>query len=344
MFLVVYADDIILTGDDEVEISALKAYLDDTFRIKDLGEARYFLGMEILPVAEGLILTQRKFAKEVLEEFLDPNATSVICPLDCTQRLAADQGDFFDNPDLHRRIVGKLNFLTSTRPDLAFTVQHLSQFMQQPRVQHYQAALHVLRYLKGHLDLGILFNNDAQFSLEAYCDSDWAACPHTRKSVSGFVIFFCKSLVSWKLKKQGTVSLSSAEAEYRSLRRLVDELAWLTRLLHKLTVEEVTPIPVKCDSQAAIHIARNPVFHERTKHIELDCHFVREKLLAGLIFLSHVSTHQQLADVLTKPLPGSIHHQLLGKLGVQRTTNLRGGVGDNTAHSVPSRRVPSKGC
>ena len=219
--------------------------------------------------------------------------------------------------------------------------------MQQPRVHHYQAVLHVLQYLKGHPDLGILFNKDAQFSLEAYCDSDWAACPHTRKFVSGFVIFFGKSLVSWKSKKQGTVSLSSAEAEYRSLRRLVAELAWLTRLLHKLTVEEVTPIPVKCECQAAIHIAhiaRNLVFHERTKHIELDCHFVQEKLLAGLISLSHVSTHQQLADVLTKALPGSIHHQLLSKLGVQRTTNLRGGVGDNSAHSVPSRTVSSRGC
>ena len=112
----------------------------------------------------------------------------------------------------------------------------------------------------------------------------------------------------------------------------VCKLAWLSRLFHELGIENITPIPVKYDSQAAIYIAKNPVFHERTKHIELDCHVVREKLLAGLISLHHVSTKAQLADILTKPLPGVMHHDLLCKLGVQRTTNLRGGVGDIYTH------------
>jgi len=112
------------------------------------------------------------------------------------------------------------------------------------------------------------------------------------------------------------MSLSSAEAEYRSMRRLVAELAWLSRLLSELTVHTVTPIPLKCDNQAAIYIAKNPVFHERTKHIELDCHFVREQLLQGLVSLSHVSTKCQLADIMTKPVTGLNHHSILGKLGV----------------------------
>ena len=110
------------------------------------------------------------------------------------------------------------------------------------------------------------------------------------------------------------------------------ELAWLSRLFHELGIENITPIPVKCDSQAAIYIAKNPVFHERTKHIELDCHFVREKLLAGVFSLHHVSTKAQLADILTKPLPGVMHHDLLCKLGVQGTTNLKGVVGDTYTH------------
>ena len=196
--------------------------------------------------------------------------------LDSNQRLAADQGELLADASLYRRIVGKLNFLTNIRPDLAFAVQHLSQFMQQPRMPHFQAVQHVLRYLQGQPDLGILLNNSAHFSLEAYCDSDWAACPHSRRSVSGYVVFLGHSLISWKSKKQGMVSLSSAEAEYRSIRRLVAELAWLSRLFCELTLSNITPIPVKCDSQAAIYIARNPVFHERTKHIELDCPCSRE--------------------------------------------------------------------
>jgi len=188
--------------------------------------------------------------------------------------------------------------------------------MQAPRVPHYQAAIHVLRYLRAQPTLGVLLHHDSSFSLLAYCDADWASCSHTRKSVSGYVIFLGHTLISWKSKKQQTVSLSSAEVEYRSMRRLVAELAWLSRLLYELTVDTVTPIPLKCDNQAAIYIAKNPVFHEHTKHIELDCHFVKTKLLEGLVSLSHVSTELQLADIMTKPLTGLRHHSILGKLGV----------------------------
>jgi len=137
-----------------------------------------------------------------------------------------------------------------------------------------KAAIHVLQYLKSEPALGIFLSSSPTFDLLAYCDADWAACPHTRKSVSGFVIFLGNTLISWKSKKQVTVSLSSAEAEYRSLRKVTAELAWLSQLLAELTITSITPIAVKCDNLVAIYIAKNPVFHERTKHIELDCHFV----------------------------------------------------------------------
>ena len=181
----------------------------------------------------------------------------VLTPLDSTQKLGVENGDLFEDPSLYRQIVGKLNFLTNTRPDLAFTVQHLSQFMQQPWVPHFKALLHVLQYRKHNSDLGILLNNQADVSLTAYCDSDWAVCVHARRSVNGYVIFFGQSLISWKSKKQGTVTLSFVEAEYKSLRRLVAELAWLSHLLHELTIADITPIPIKCDNQAAIYIAKN---------------------------------------------------------------------------------------
>ena len=129
-FLGVYVDDILLTGDNKDEIISIKAQLDSIFKIKDMGEAHYFLGMEILPTKDGLILSQRKFVRELLAEFGCKNNTPVVCPLNSTHNLATDQGDFFDNPTLYRTIVRKLNFLTNTRPDLAFGVQHLSQFMQ----------------------------------------------------------------------------------------------------------------------------------------------------------------------------------------------------------------------
>jgi len=328
----VYVDDILLTGNNEAEISELKAFLDSSFKIKDLGHAHYFLGLEVLQSDFGFLLTQRKFTQELLQEFDCTTVPTVVCPLDYSIKLKADQGKLLQNPTSYRRLIGKLNFLTHTRPDISFAVQHLSQFLQHPREPHMRAGLHVLQYLKHEPALGILLNNSPTFDLLAYCDADWASCTHTRRSVSGFMIFLGNTLISWKSKKQATISLSSAEAEYRSLRRLTAELSWLSRLLAELGLTSITPIPVKCDNLAAIYIAKNPVFHERTKHIELDCHFVRQKLMEGLLSLSYIPTQQQLADICTKPLTGIKHHSIMSKLGVSSPSNLRGGVNMAALH------------
>lgn len=162
--------------------------------------------------------------------------------------------------------------------------------MASPWQPHWDATIHVLRYLKDNPSQGILFNYKPSYTIEAYCDADWATCPHTRKSVSGYAVLLGDSLISWKSKKWHIVPLSSIKAEYRSLRRVTVELAWFSRLLSNLQLPNITAINVKCDNQAAIHIAKNPVYHERTKHTELDCHFIREKLMPGLISLSNTPT------------------------------------------------------
>ncbi|XP_075096291.1 uncharacterized protein LOC142174402 [Nicotiana tabacum] len=322
-----YVDDIILTGDDLHEISALKHFLDSEFKIKDLGSLHYVLGIEVNALPDGVVLNQRKFTSDLLKEYDCMDVYSVVSPLDLNQKLKADVGDLLPSPEKYRSLVGKLLFLTRTRPDICFSVQHLSQFMQTPWVPHMIAALHLLRYLKGTPDLGLFYFNSNDFSIKAYSDSDWAACPDIRKSVSGFCIFLGDSLIGWKSKKQPVISLSSAEAEYRAISKAVAELVWLSRLLHDLTIDVSFPISIFCDNMAAIHIAKNPIFHERTKHIEVDCHFIRSKLTEGFIQLSHVPTSEQLADVFTKPLTGVLHHSFLGKLKVVSLSNLKGGVG-----------------
>ena len=188
--------------------------------------------------------------------------------------------------------------------------------MQQPRVDHWAAALRVISYLKGTPAEGIFLKSDCDLRLQGWCDSDWAGCPLTRRSVSGWLVTLGGSPISWKTKKQKVVARSSAEAEYRSMAVIVDELKWLRNLLADLGVRHQSPIPLHFDNQAALHIAANPVFHERTKSIEIDCHSVRDAIQDGLICTKKVSTKVQLADVFTKALGSREFQLIIGKLGV----------------------------
>ncbi|KAM3380920.1 hypothetical protein P3S68_006493 [Capsicum galapagoense] len=221
-----YVDDVLITGTDAHEISALKRFLNDTFKIKDLGKLHYFLGLEVIHTKDGALISQKKFLSDLLKEFNCTQYSHLSSPLDPNVKLKAKEGAPLSDPVYYRKLVGKLNFLTTTRMDIAYGVQHLSQFMQDPREPHLQAAYHLLRYLKKDPDLGVLMSNKEDYNIKAYCDSDWAACPDSRKSVSGYIVFLGDSPISWKSKKQETISSSSAEAEYRAIRKVVGELPW----------------------------------------------------------------------------------------------------------------------
>ena len=188
--------------------------------------------------------------------------------------------------------------------------------MQSPYSSHLDTANRVLHYLKGSGGKGLFPFAFSSLTLIGCTDSDWADCPTTRRSTTGYFTMLESSLISWKTKKQLIVSRSSAEAKYRSLTALNSELQWLKYFLLDLGVNHSQPILVHCDSQAAIHIVENPVFHERTKHIEIDCHFVREKIQAGLLAPSYLRSSNQLVDLFTKPLGGDVYRRLLCKLGV----------------------------
>lgn len=329
--ILIYVDDMILTGSSEHSIAAIKKHLQALFPVKDLGPLKYFLGLEIARNSTGICLHQRKYCLDILSETGLTNAKPSNVPIVQHHKLSLSTSPEIQDASQYRRLVGKLIYLTITRPEISYAVHILSQFLANPKEDHWHAALKLVKYLKKAPGQGIFFSASSSLTLTAYCDSDWAACPLTRKSISGFCISLGQSLISWKCKKQTTISRSSAEAEYRSMANTCCELQWLLPLFKALAITIPLPIQLYCDNKSAIQIAANPVFHERTKHIEIDCHIVRNLLHQGVIKNAHLPTQIQPADLFTKALPAATLSSLMSKLSVVNlfsTLNLRG---DNKA-------------
>jgi len=306
----------VITGSNAAAVSALKQHLSSPFHMKDLGHLRYFLGLEVSHTLAGIFLCQKKYAQDLLKDTKMDHCRALKVPLTPNLKLLYNTGQPLNNPNIFRRIVGKLTYLSITRPDISFAVQFLSQFMSCPTDAHLKEAFHVFRYLRATAEHGVLFSKDSTFQLRAFCDSDWGSCPNSRKSVTGYAILLGKSLISWRSKKQGVVSRSTAEGEYRTIAVTWCELTWFLALLKDLNVQPTLLVQLYCDNQAALHILHNPVFHERTKHIEVDCHYVRDKFKAGHICPCYVSSKDQLADLFTKVVSAGQYLHFLHKLGV----------------------------
>jgi hypothetical protein len=317
--ILIYVDDVIIAGNDSHRISSLKNYLHSQFRIKDLGPLKYFLGIEVARSSTGIVLSQRKYTLDILTESGMLGARPCSFPMEQQHKLSTDSGPSLPDPAQYRRLVGRLLYLTITRPDICYSVNILNQFMHDPRAAHLDAAMRILRYLKSTPGQGLLLPSTGSLQVRAYCDSDWASCPMTRHSTTGYFTLLGDSPISWKSKKQTTVSRSSAEAEYRAMSAVTSELIWLRGLLREPLVSHPQPMQLFCDNQAALHIAANPVYHERTKHIEIDCHFIRERIQSKEIVTAHVSSHDQLADIFTKALGRDRFLSLSSKLGIAPT-------------------------
>ncbi|PNX84365.1 retrovirus-related Pol polyprotein from transposon TNT 1-94, partial [Trifolium pratense] len=272
--ILVYVDDLVLGGTDINEIHQLKALLDNKFSIKDLGSLKYFLGFEVARSKTGISLCQRKYTLDLLQDSGLLGTKPSPTPMQPQLQLQKSSGNAISDPTTYRRLIGRLLYLTHSRPEISYAVSKLSQFLDSPTDTHMLASLHVLKYLKNNPGQGLFFSSSSSLTLKGYSDSDWGACPDTRRSTTGFCFFLGTSIISWKSKKQSVVSRSSSEAEYRALAQATCEGQWLLYLLQDFQIPHDSPIILYCDNKSALHIAANPVFHERTKHIEIDCHVV----------------------------------------------------------------------
>ncbi|KAI3830073.1 hypothetical protein L1987_04206 [Smallanthus sonchifolius] len=317
--LLVYVDDIVITGNDESEIKNIKQLLSSNFMIKDLGLLKYFLGIEVLKSEKGICLSQRKYCLDLLTEFGLLGCKPVNIPIEqnyiVTSKCASDD-QVLDNISGYQKLIGKLIYLSHTRPDISYSVHYLSQFMHCPTNPHLQLALRLLRYLKKSPGKGLLFRKGKNFDLQCFVDSDWGKCLTSRRSVTGYCVFLGDCLVSWKSKKQETVSRSTAEAEYRAMCSATCEIMWILNILKDLRIKNNLPVKLFCDNSSAISISANPVFHNRTKHFEIDLHFIREKIEAGIIKLVKIASNQQLGDIFTKGLNVSQHNFMCNKLNL----------------------------
>jgi transposase InsO family protein len=323
-FLLLYVDDIVLTGNNVQFITQLITNLSKVFELKDMGTLSYFLGLQIQRSPDGLSLTQTKYATDLLTKHNMLNCTPCKTPCVPHVRLSATEGQPLTDIHAYRSLVGALHYLTFTRPDLSFAVHQVCQFMNTPTDIHLTAAKRILRYLRGTLDHGLHYT-PGPISISAFSDADWAGDPNDRRSTSGLLFFLGNNPITWSAKKQLTVSRSSTEAEYRALASASAELCWLRTLLKDLGLYLHDPPILWCDNISALAIASNPVFHARTKHIEVDFHFIRERVLHKDLQVKFVSTNDQLADIFTKGLPSSRFRDLQSKLLVPvDTIRLRG--------------------
>lgn len=318
IYMLVYVDDILITGNDTALLQRTLDALAQRFSVKEHEELHYFLGIEAKRVPQGLHLSQQRYILDLLAQTNMLTAKPVTTPMAPSPKLSLHSGTKLPDPTEYRRIVGSLQYLAFTRPDLSYSVNRLSQFMHIPTTEHWQALKRVLRYLAGTPDHGIFLKKGNTLSLHAYSDADWAGDTDDYVSTNGYIVYLGNHPISWSSKKQKGVVRSSTEAEYRSVANTSAELQWVSSLLVELGIRLPQQPVFYCDNVGATYLCANPVFHSRMKHIALDYHFVRNQVQSGALRVVHVSTHDQLADTLTKPLSRTAFQNFSSKIGVTR--------------------------
>ncbi|GLU10855.1 hypothetical protein SLE2022_276360 [Rubroshorea leprosula] len=320
LILSLYVDDLLLIRNDLKLLEQFKKVMMQEFAMTNLGETKYFLGLEVQQSSKGIFICQRKYALDILKKFEMENCKSVATPLVQNEKLSKDDQETKVDSPYYQSVIGSLLYLTATRPGLMFATSYLSRFMSAPSKLHLVATKRVLRYIKGIYELGLWFDSNQQGRLQGYADSDWAGSMEDMISTTGYVFSFGSGSFSWNSKKQDVVAQSTAEAEYLAVGAAANHVVWLRMVLEELGFDQIEPCVLKVDNMSAIAIAQNPVQHGRTKHIKIKYHVIRNYVRGKEIILQHCDYEVQVAHILTKALPRQKFEKFRDMLGV---TNIK---------------------
>lgn len=311
LFVSIYVDDITLFGSPSTLMDQTINLLKSEFKVNDMGQLHWLLGIRIDFTSDGIRLSQEAYVDKILTKFRMEACNPISTPMDANQRLlAATVEETRAEPALYQQIVGSINYLvTATRPDLAYTIAHLSQYNKDPSATHFACLKRVLRFLKATKDRSLLYKWNDPLALSGYSDASYGNLLDNRRSFSGYIFTLGSSVFSWRARKQNATAHSTAESEYMALAMAAKQHIWLQRGLQEF-LKTTIPTALFCDNMAAIDISHNPKLNDRTKHIDIAYHFIRQYIEDGTIVLLHVPSKQNLADICTKSLPRPIFEHL----------------------------------
>ena len=322
VLLLVYVDDVIVTGSSVELIAQVKRELKQRFEMTDSGACKFVLSIELIEHEDGsATLCQRRYIDDILKRFGMEDCKSVSSPVDISTKMIKVDGQATAIDAPYREAVGALmHLMCATRPDIAFAVGMVARFMDSPQEVHWTAVKRVFRYLQGTKTHGIRFKSSGDLDFKCFSDANWAGDVTDRKSTSCYVSKLVSGPISWGSKKQTSVSLSTSEAEYIALSLAIQEGKWVHRLLCEILVAahfEVPKLVIFEDNQSCIKMTKNPVNHGRDKHIDIKYHHIRNEVKFGQVEIEYCETAKMLADLLTKGLPGPRHQELTRDLGIQ---------------------------
>ena len=298
-----YVDDLIYTGLSKDMVVEFKTSMMKEFKMSDPGLMRYFLGIQVNQFPGKILISQEKYVRDLLKKFNMSECKPIASLMTANEKLLQDDGAPKIDSKYFRSLVGSLIYLINSRLDILYFVSIISRFMENPNKLHLVATKRILRYLQGTKNHGILYKQQDENRLIGYSDSDWAGSYDDTKSTSGYVFCLGTNIISWCSREQSSIALSSAKAEYIAANKAVYQSVWLRRILCDLQQNILDPTTILCDNMLAIAMTKNPIFHARSKHVELRHHFIREMVSKKEIQPEFINTYDQPADVLTKAVP-----------------------------------------